>query len=332
MEEIDWRQREKDRKIVELVRNFLLAVNTFRQLYEQHREKSLHFADMAKFVDDRGQSILFALKEISHSLFRQNSEQISEGEQLFDLLVGSIFHLSMKMREDLYQLEIYGPKYEVFLKKITHPASQEKLIFYFQKILSKTESVLKEEMEEVKGLIENLVAQFPDFLYYYRENGLLIRFFLEEPHLLEEVFGKNAVANFFLHLYGPEQFKPYLLAGESYFQGAFYGKARQAFLKALEKKPGDEALLFKICLCEGLEQFYSFAPLLALQSLEKCLTIAGQVDFPENYKNLIRKICLRIEEEFPGRRKSDQHRNLLKISQELLQKLDKLTPRPTASG
>lgn len=324
-------QREKDRQIVELVHSFLITITTFRKLYQQYKNKSLLFADMAKFVDDRGQSILFRLKELSRLLYRQNSSQISEREQLFDLLIGSIFHLAMKMREDLYQLEFYGPKYVAFLEKKSPAASQKKLISRFEEIISHTGLAMQKEMEEISHLLENLIEQFPEFLFLYREKGLLLRFFLEETNLVEEALGKNALTNLFKHLFGSEEFKPYLLAGESYFQGGFYQKALQAFAKALEKKPGDENIQFKIYLSQGMEQFYSFAPLAALKSFEKCLSIAGKISFAEDYKIMIKKACLKIREEFPGRRKNDQHRDLVKKAQDLLHKLDKIPTSPSLS-
>lgn len=329
MGEIDWEQREKDLKIVDLIRNFLLTVISFRKIFQQYEEKTLHFADIAKFVDDRGQSMLFRLKELSHILYRQNSPQISEREQLFDLLIGSIFHLAMKMREDLYQLEFYGPKYLAFLEKkraVPHP--QEKFISRFKEIISHAASALQEEMDEINNLFENLVEQFPEFLFLYRDNGLLLRFFLEETAFIEQALGENTLPVIFHHLYGQEEFKPYFLAGESYFQGAFYDRALQAFTKALEKKPGDEALQFKIYLCEGMNQFYSFASQAALSSFEKCLSLARKVDFLESYRTMIRKVCLKIQEELPGRRKNDQQRHLAKMAQELVKKLEMIPPSP----
>lgn len=329
MERNNWTPREKDRQIVELVRIFFLAITTFRELYQRHKNKSLHFADMAKFVDDRGQSLLFRLKELSRILYRQNSSQISEREQLFDLLVGSIFHLAMKMREDLYQLEFYGPKYLAFLEKESHTPSQKKLIDRFEEIISHAELALRMEIEEINHLWKSLIEQFPEFLFLYPENGLLLRFLLEETNLVEEALGKNALITLFKHLFGPEEFKPYFLAGESYFQGGFYQKALQTFAKALEKKPGDENIQFKIYLSQGMDQFYSFAPQAALKSFEKCLTLAGKISFPENYRTMIKKACLKIREEFPGRRKNDQYRDLVKKAQDLLHKLDKIpTPPP----
>ena len=52
MENIDMVQKERDRKVMEIVHNFLLAAQTFRQQYEKYQHGSLHFTDVAKLVDE----------------------------------------------------------------------------------------------------------------------------------------------------------------------------------------------------------------------------------------------------------------------------------------
>jgi len=326
MEDYDNNKRERERQTVEIVRHFLTAVVTFREQYQEYKKGLLSFAHLTKLVDDRGHSILFTLKELSHALYRRASAVISEKEQIFDLTIGSIFHLAMKMREDLYQLEFYGPKYLALIKKGNLSPQQEDLVHQFQEILSRAETSFQEGMEEIDVLIKDTLAQFSELLFEYRENGFLLRFFLEEIDFLQEALGKDALAEIFGFLYGPDESQPYRLAGESYFQSAFFSKAIKAFSRALEKCPRDENLQFKVHLCQGMEQFYSFAPHQALKSFEKCLSLAGKVDFSESYRLMIRKVCQKIQEEFPGRRKSDQHLDLVKKVQALQRQLDKLSP------
>ena len=82
-------------------------------------------------------------------------------------------------------------------------------------------------------------------------------------------------------------------------------------------------------LSQGMEQFYSFAPLLALKSFEKCLSLAVKGDVLERYRESIYKVCRRIEQEFPGRRKSDLTRDLAKRTRALQRQLDKIIPPPS---
>jgi len=318
--------KEPERQVVEVVRHFLLAVATFRQLYQNYQRGSLEFNDLANLVDDRGQSILYNLKELSHTLYRNSFLFISEKEQIFDLTIGSIFHLAMKIREDIYQFEIYGPKYRALIQKGNTALQPSVLTRRLQEILSRAENSFKEGMEEIDILTKDIFRQFKELLYEYRENGLLIRFFLEETELLQEVMGQDALEKIFQTLYGPKEDHPYRLAGESYFESAFYGKALQLFSLALEKNPADASLHFKIYLSKGMEHFYAFDPFQALTFFEKCLSLASKIDFLDAHRTMIRKVCQKIQEEFPGRRKNDQHRYLVKKAYLVQAQLEKLPP------
>ena len=329
MQELNGIQRERERRVVEIVRHFLLATRTFRQLLEKYKQGSMPFSDLAKLVDDRGESILYALKESCQNLFRHSSSPVSQKEQIFDLTIGSIFHLAMRLREDLYQLEVYGPKYSKLGAVGGRPQEQENLIQKFRKIISRTQESFTEGVEEINVLFQDVFRQFQELLEEYRESGLLARFLLEEGDLLKEVFGINGVEDVFRTLNGSKEAQGYRLAGESYFQSAFYARAVKAFTRALEKSPGDEGIQFKIYLSQGLDQFYSFAPLQALRSFEKCLSLASKVEFPESYREMIRKVCQKIQEEFTGRRKTDQHRDLVKKAKLLHRQLGELPPVPT---
>jgi hypothetical protein len=200
MAEPDHIQKERDRKIVEIVHNFLLAVLTFRHQYEKYSEGTLHFPDLAKFIDDRGRSILWMLKESCQSLFRQ-STPVSAKEQIFDLTIGSIFHLAMKMREDLYQIDVYGPKYRELNGRSGTPSGEHFLAAQFKKIISRAESSFKEEMEEIATLSQDIFRQFKELLHEYRENGLLIRFLFEQRELVEKALGSEKLEDLWRDLY-----------------------------------------------------------------------------------------------------------------------------------
>ena len=326
MPEIDAIQWERERKIVTIVYSFLHAIRIFRQMENGYKAGSLKFPNLANFVDDRGQSFLFTLKTACHDLFRQNISSPTEREQIFDLTVGSIFHLAMKLREDLYQLEFYGPKYrELGEKKNLNPA-QEALVSKFKEVFSRAKDSLKAGMEEVALLMEDSFRQLKDLLEEYRENGLLLRFLLEEKKLVEDTLGEKGVERVFRFLYGRDESEPYLLAGESYFQSGFYSQAIRAFSQALEKNPGGQTLQFKIYLSQGLEQFYAFNLDEALKYFEQCLALATHVDFLETHRAMIRKVCQKIQEEIPGRRKDDQHRDLVRKATALQKKLQEIPP------
>ncbi|MBP1714215.1 MAG: hypothetical protein H6Q42_2418 [Deltaproteobacteria bacterium] len=329
MPEIEVGQRERDRKIVTIVYSFLHALRIFRRMENGYKAGSLNFSDLANFVDDRGKSFFFTLKTACHALFRQNSSHSTEREQIFDLTIGSIFHLSMKLREDLYQLEFYGPKYHELSEKKPLNPEQEALVSKFKEVFSRAHDSLKSGMEEVSLLMEDSFRQLNDLLEEYRENGLLLRFLLEEEKLVEDTLGEKGVERIFRFLYGGDESEPYRLAGESYFQSGFYSQAIRAFSRALEKNPGEETLKFRVYLSQGLEQFYAFNLDEALNFFEQGLALSPKVEILETHRAMIRKICLQIQEEIPGRRKDDQHRDLVQKATALQKKLQDIPPAPS---
>jgi hypothetical protein len=56
---------------------------------------------------------------------------------------------------------------------------------------------------------------------------------------------------------------------------------------------------------------------------EKCLSLETKVEFLDWHRAMIFKVCQKIQEEFPGRRKDDQHRYLVKKAHSLQRQLEK---------
>jgi tetratricopeptide (TPR) repeat protein len=325
---IDVIQRERDRKVVTIVYSFLHALRIFRRMEKGYKSGSLKFSDLANFVDDRGQSFLFILKTACHELFRKGTSFPTQREQIFDLTVGSIFHLAMKLREDLYQLEFYGPQYRELGEKKPLSPEQENLVSKFREVFSRAGESLKEGMAEVALLMENSFRQLRDLLEEYRENGLLLRFLLEEERLVEETLGRDGMKRIFHFLYGKEESEPYRLAGESYFESGFYAEAVRAFSRALEKNPAAETLRFKLRLSQGLEQFHAFNLDKALHFFEEYLGLSPRVEILESHLAMIRKVCQKIQEEIPGKRKDGPHRELAKKANALQKKLQEISAGP----
>src|SRR3990172_2817201 len=102
----------RNRNVLEIVRGLLLSEVAFQEIFRKYKEGHLRFSDIGNWVDDKGQSLLYNLKEQCHSFFRDRKESsLNRNEWLLDLVIGSIFHEAMKLRENLYQMEVYRPKY-----------------------------------------------------------------------------------------------------------------------------------------------------------------------------------------------------------------------------
>ena len=139
----------RDRNILEIVRGLLLSEVAFREILKKYKEGRLRFSDIGVWVDDKGQSLLYNLKEQCHSLFRYKGKKpIQKKEWLLDLVIGSIFHEAMKLRENIYQMEVYRPRYLQYKSKFGKPDYEKDYLQLFERIIQKAKQGVAEGMLE----------------------------------------------------------------------------------------------------------------------------------------------------------------------------------------
>ncbi len=153
-------------------------------------------------------------------------------EWLLDLAIGSIFHEAMKLRENIYQLEVYRPKYLQYNLKAGKTDYEKDYLMQFEKIISRAEQGVTEGMEETRSLFQDAKAQLLDFFKASAENPYLVRFLLEHQPLLEKVYGKEGAREVFRQLFQNGFFDAYRVAGQSYLDSEHYDLSSLYFLKA----------------------------------------------------------------------------------------------------
>lgn len=228
-----------DRQIVDAVRAFLQSAQLFKKHYEKYRRGKLEFSDIGQLIDDKGESALFRLKGLCHKLFREegNAKERISREELFDLAVSSIFHTAMKVREELYQIEYYKPKYlELDIDSV--PSGLERDLWQlFTEIMEKVEKDLKVEMEEVRELFVDTAKHMKSLLKDFSENALLVRYLLENRRLVAAVYGKDSFHEIFCLMFRGGIVEAQMRAGKSYLESAHYDEAAPYFQQAREGAP-----------------------------------------------------------------------------------------------
>jgi len=63
-------QGTRDRKILEIVKGLLLSEVAFQEIFKKYKEGYLRFLDIGSWVDDKGHSLLYSVKEQCHAIFR----------------------------------------------------------------------------------------------------------------------------------------------------------------------------------------------------------------------------------------------------------------------
>ena len=236
--ENQWFEGRKDLFFKDLVHKFLESKIFFGALYRYYKKNdTLPFERMDFWVgSETKQGPLWNLKDNCHKLFRKTGSKISLSEYLFDWTVGSIFHEGMKLKEDVYQLEAYLPTSDTIDTSDDGEEIEEMLEEYFT-VIDKASKNLDAEMESIQYLFSKASERLRELLINYANNGLLVRFFLENKKLVDKALGKNSTKEILASLHPQQPEKIYFIAGMSCLKGGWFKDAVKYFKKSLKINP-----------------------------------------------------------------------------------------------
>jgi len=157
-------------------------------------------------------------------------------EVLFDLTVGSLFHEAMKLRENLYQQEVYVPQVEQLLEE--HGTEDHTFFREFEKIQAAGADRTLDAMRETEVLLGQTRKQLRALLKAHAENRLLIRNLIEDAEAVESVF-EVPLAELLADLHGSAA-AGYRDAAHSYLASAFFESAYRCLDIAIEQAGGED--------------------------------------------------------------------------------------------
>ncbi len=241
-----------DKKQIDLIKESLCVYRKARECKSLFHEEQLFFATIEDFVDDRGKSCLFRLKEMCHDIFR-NSNEASYKEKLYDITVGYTFHEAMKLRENLYQLEYYRPQCDMALEDLSD--QERKIVNEIGGLVRKAKTRMKEGFKEVAVLADELIRQLKDLIILYKGNYLLPRFLYEYEKTLVRIYGRKGFEDILRTAYADG--KPLLVfkTANSYLESEYFDTARKLFKRIVRMDSSNDAALF-LYLYASANHFY----------------------------------------------------------------------------
>ncbi len=293
-------QKNRSQALLEIARGLLVSEVAFQEVYKKYKEGSLRFPDIAPWVDDRGQTPLYDLKERCHSLFRyMEKEPLQKNEWLLDLAIGSIFHEAMKLRENIYQLEVYRPKYLQYKLKAGKSAYEYEKDYLqrFERIIVKAEEGLHEGMEETRSLFKDAMAQLLDFFKENSTHPHLVRFLLEHQPILQKVYGSKGTKEIFSLMFEKGLLDAYSLAGRSYLQSEHYDLSSHYFSKALKMEPPSHEFQFFLNFSLGMNAYYQNAYPKALSYFAKLVRLRVNKKLKRESLKKAEEVCHSIASE-----------------------------------
>jgi len=224
----------------------LLAKLFFDRLYDTYKQSGrLSFQELEIWIGtESNKGSLWYLKDNSHLLFRNDSSQLFLCERVFDWTLGSIFHESMKLKEDIYILEVYQKEGRLFTEgaHISKNADTQGLLEEYQIMITRAQESAHAEMDNIGYLFARGMEQLQKLIARFKEDGLLIRFLVENEDLYEAVYGLGSFRRLCESMYDRGLEDAYLQAGRNYRKGGWYEEGLLILEKALALNPDNEDL------------------------------------------------------------------------------------------
>lgn len=253
---------DKQAEICEIITGFMKAKVRFNGEFESW--ESAGSFDSA--VMDRLEEDLYHLKSRTHLALRDGKEQNSgfiQKADLFDLIIGSIFHEALHLKEYIYTLRSYAPRYNSFAGR----KKNRKLDIYTDDFLKHSMAIVNEaktnlpkKAYEVKNLFEDALLLIEDIIKKYRSNSRVIRTLFTSSEILDRVYGENGLEALYSKIYREGPAQGYLKVGASFMKDGFHKEAFNALEKAARAAKRDgladalgENILKK---CQQLQKVY----------------------------------------------------------------------------
>ncbi|MBA4418501.1 MAG: hypothetical protein C0392_11435 [Syntrophus sp. (in: bacteria)] len=283
-----------EKKQIDLIKESICVFTKCMECRDLFREGSLCFERIEDFVDDRGKSCLFRLKEMCHDLFR-NSDEASYKEKLYDITVGYIFHEAMKLRENLYQIEYYKPKYGIGSHELT--PLENKIVREIGMMIQKADKRLKEGIKELKPLLNELIEQMKGLIRLYKNNYLIPRFIFENEKTLIRVFGKKGFEALLSDMYRDGRVLLMFKAAQSYLESEYHELARDLFRRVASLDNKNRQAQFLFMYTSAFHFYFKNRPSRAQSYAEKALAMPGDHHQMAVYRESLRKLSRTLSEE-----------------------------------
>ncbi len=264
---------------LQLLREYLSAHAELAAIFEQFTDEKIPFVAIRALVGDDDRAVLYRLKEKSHALFRSHGleSKAVRREALFDLAVGSLFHETMKLRETLYQREVYAPR--VASLREAADAESDALFAEFDRILDKSVSRLGEVVSEVRALLGQTRDQLRRLLVERFRDRAVTRCLLSRREQVDATFPENFLG--LLEAMHGDSVTGLIEGARALLDSAYFIDAAAALEEAGQSPAAPRAEIEQLGLyAHGMQAFLDGDYATSLDKLESWADLgAGESDF-----------------------------------------------------
>lgn len=249
-----WFEERRHLFVKNMFKGFCETHGRFLAIYEAYTAAGqLAFADLDALVGtESNRGHLWLLKDRCHQLWRDSDPEQEPSGSLLDWVMGSIFHEAMKLKENTYMLQYYGPLAEAM--KARSAAHTVKFCGdECHRFMARTKDEVGHQMESLGFMFNRASLLMRTLLIDQRENALLVRHLIENPALVERLWSEP-LPRLLAEVFPEGADQAYCLAARSYLAGDWHQEAHTAYCQALAVNPDCEEAQRHIHQLEGLHR------------------------------------------------------------------------------
>ncbi|HNT36137.1 MAG TPA: hypothetical protein PKH07_14220, partial [bacterium] len=168
-------------------------------------------------------------------LFQQENAVSSQGttpqEQLLQLIIGSIFHELLRLKQYLYVLETHQAQMAMLEETLE---ARYFLLRHGKALVREAEMKLPSLMEELRELWEEANTFLHQWLPQFAENRVILRFLFRNQILIDRAYGYRGFENVLSYLFEHGAKDGYYRMGMDYYRSSHFAEAVDCFGRLLD--------------------------------------------------------------------------------------------------
>ena len=226
---------KKFASIAEIIVDSFRIYSSFKVEYSNfRRDKKCSF-----FRINRLENELYDLKEATHALFRAGAEkkEIKETD-LYDLIVSSIFHEMLHLKEYIYIIEKYEPSFNNIEKRFDERNLEDfkkDFLRHSREMVGEAKLGLPLKMQGINEIVDDALKHLGQIIWANSFDGQMIRSIFTSSDLIDIVYGENGLEKLYTQIYEGGCIEGYFLVAESFEKSGFYEEAVGILRKIISK-------------------------------------------------------------------------------------------------
>ena len=222
--------------IADIVIDSLRIFSDFKIEYESFKkEKKCSFIRI-----DALEKELFILKEETHALFRAEATEKKEIKEtdLYDLIVSSIFHELLHLKEYVYILDKYEPSFNILEKKLDDKDIEifkKDFLRHSREMVGEAKLGLPLKLQGINELVNDAIRHLGQIIKVNSFNSHMLRSIYVSSKVVEKIYGENGLEKLYDLIYEGGWIEGYFLVAESFEKSGFYEETEQILAEIIKR-------------------------------------------------------------------------------------------------